>query len=607
MGTTNSHEGGSSYSPTSNSAATWKPKPIDTVSQLSYTSHRRAAYSPQTQKNAHGRITAIRYIAPGLPTVIRYISTNGTNNSKVGSVYNASVVSYGSTIVTNPRGPPSTIVVAPSQADDMPSLKRKKSHRVLVERKVRFLGRFYTQAMTDTTLNKLRSHVRLTNGTKTKLKLSHDGLSSGSKYATLFKGKLSYEFTPLRDIADIVMDDQYPNLLMVINRLPDGNYEIMAYKVNINTEGRLFQNTFADLVLKQDREEPTMEYPIQVSIMNDNTDGNWTLRGNNKWERKPVAAVYPRENGIVPNGMSLNDVMYKKVSKSQDFATWKNNRSSGPDKRHHGSARDLLDSRDQRDFDRMSNGSDVSVETMKNEIATLSREVHHLKTMMSDNKSPDRMSQKEFNDADSVVSTASRPGQLVDKQAGLVKARVRDYRHPSAVPMSGNPPSPGGQIRVVYRRDGENIDAGNNTLNNQRNGRAYSRSARHEIESNRDMGPIYATVQKKRSHSPGAAVVTTRGRTYSAPDYVYPAPPSPTHVIRSRSIESPNRFRLIHSYDTDSTMSVPARYSNYSSRPLVERQRIHSQYPTSAYHNAYSTVGRPTHRSTSSYRNDRKW
>ena len=101
---------------------------------------------------------------------------------------------------------------------------------MVAERKAVFLGRFITKALTDTTLAKLRSHLRVAKGVKTKLKLSMEGLSSGSKGGTIIKSKIPYEFTPLQDIEDLKMDERFTNVILCMINLPSGQYEILAFR-----------------------------------------------------------------------------------------------------------------------------------------------------------------------------------------------------------------------------------------------------------------------------------------------------------------------------------------------------------------------------------------
>ena len=71
----------------------------------------------------------------------------------------------------------------------------------------------------------------MTKGQKTKLRLTTEGIGSGSKFGTIFKNKLPAEFTPLNDIIDIFTDNRFNNVLCIAMKFPDGNYEIQAYRM----------------------------------------------------------------------------------------------------------------------------------------------------------------------------------------------------------------------------------------------------------------------------------------------------------------------------------------------------------------------------------------
>ena len=93
---------------------------------------------------------------------------------------------------------------------------------------------FYSIQLLELNLNRIKYlnfiH-RLTKGQKTKLRLTSEGIGSGSKFGTIFKNKLPAEFTPLADIIDIFTDNRFGNILCIAMKFPDGNYEIQAYRM----------------------------------------------------------------------------------------------------------------------------------------------------------------------------------------------------------------------------------------------------------------------------------------------------------------------------------------------------------------------------------------
>ena len=214
-------------------------------------------------------------------------------------------------------------VVVNGRTTSMASLNKKKTPRIFIEKKAWFLGRFITRTLTDSSLAKLRAHVRLNKGYKTKLKLTSEGLASGNKSSALLKNKIPYEFTPLTDIKDISTDQVFHNVLLCVFLLTDIQYEITAYRFSDETEARLFQHAYYDLVGRSYSVSPRGKpftlsgghVPIRAGP--EEVYGhpvNWTMREKptTTYEEEPhkVNGIY--RNGVTYRRPSLNELMVQK-------------------------------------------------------------------------------------------------------------------------------------------------------------------------------------------------------------------------------------------------------------------------------------------------------
>lgn len=99
--------------------------------------------------------------------------------------------------------------------------KSRARYRILVEKKAWFLGRFLTSLLTDAALERLRTHITSSGkkGSKTRLRLSEQGLSFGHKIGGPLSDRIPNEFIPLIDVEALGPDDRYANLLLCVTRL----------------------------------------------------------------------------------------------------------------------------------------------------------------------------------------------------------------------------------------------------------------------------------------------------------------------------------------------------------------------------------------------------
>lgn len=118
-----------------------------------------------------------------------------------------------------------------------------------MERKAWFLCKFLCRTLDEESYEKMRYHMSICRGVKTKVKLNEKGWSTGYKTTSLrhFGHKLPYELFPLAFVEDMHQDAMFVNVLLCVFRmqnLPDLQYEIVAYKFADNETVRKFQDIF---------------------------------------------------------------------------------------------------------------------------------------------------------------------------------------------------------------------------------------------------------------------------------------------------------------------------------------------------------------------------
>ena len=124
---------------------------------------------------------------------------------------------------------------------------RQNSGSLSLEKKAWFLCKFLSSSLDDDNFEKLRYHVSICKGVKTKVKLSEKGWSTGFKSVRSFSHKLPYQYFPLEFIENIHQDVMFINVLLCVFRmqnLPGIQYEIVAYKFADNATVKKFQDIF---------------------------------------------------------------------------------------------------------------------------------------------------------------------------------------------------------------------------------------------------------------------------------------------------------------------------------------------------------------------------
>ena len=462
---------------------------------------------------------------------------------------------------------------------------------ILCDEKVRFKGRFCTDALNEVTMAKLTAAVSNNKGKKTRLKLTREGVSCGQMFGTILRNRIAAEFKPLRDVEDIVVD-QTSNLLLVIVRLQDGNFEIMAFEGHPQVTKR-FENTFL-----------TVKSYDTSSIPDVHVTDNWTLRQTNKPARPTVLNMYTPQshmNGTIPNG-EMN-----RSRSVQDFNT--SRRSSARRSRSKG--------RDEADG--LSDTSDRSVESVKKELLSLSREVQSLRSMME--HSTNTMStMRGMHDADSVITSAS---SRVPPSNSNVKTKVHDYRrtngttlHVDGVDSNSNYTTsrggPDGPIHLVYRREGERngsplrYQASNaSTMHTLRGGDSranYHRSA--DTYSQRDgAGSTYSSFYPTTQRRLVTPVPVGPARVYGAA--VGSLNDGNRTIYKTKSMDSPNRWKYKDS-DWEGSVYSTRTYTAPTRQPrTLERKIYTSGHPDFSYVNIVPTRSQSTSRSE--LRRNERW
>ena len=192
---------------------------------------------------------------------------------------------------------------------------RKPTNLTLLEKKAWFLGRFLTKNVNEESLAKLRSVIRINKGIKTKLKLTSSGLVSGSKSNGFIRTKVPYEFAPLEDVMDVIVDSRFGDVILCIYRLTEVQYELVAYRMSTSKEAEIFSATFSEMTASASTDSPselqrfsphessTSGYSQNQTFdpyLIESDDGkNWTFR-----EKMPEYAVFTMSGYSPKTGQS---------------------------------------------------------------------------------------------------------------------------------------------------------------------------------------------------------------------------------------------------------------------------------------------------------------
>jgi hypothetical protein len=128
----------------------------------------------------------------------------------------------------------------------------RKQQKLHIEKKAWFLCKFLCRDLSEYNFEKVREHVSMCKGTKTRVKLSEKGWTLGT--GLRLNSKLPKEFYPLAYIDNLCQDVMYVNVLLCILRLAetpdalDTQYEIVAFKFRDQVIVKKFQDVFQILV-----------------------------------------------------------------------------------------------------------------------------------------------------------------------------------------------------------------------------------------------------------------------------------------------------------------------------------------------------------------------
>lgn len=126
----------------------------------------------------------------------------------------------------------------------------------LLDHKAWFLGRFVSETFDERARARLRANIRLTKGSRTRLRLTACGLSDGSRSCGIgpFRDRSKIvdpnNFSPMRDIRWIGQDAVYNNVLLCVSDYGVSQCEILAYRLRSDTAVTAFQDAFAALSAK---------------------------------------------------------------------------------------------------------------------------------------------------------------------------------------------------------------------------------------------------------------------------------------------------------------------------------------------------------------------
>ncbi|PVD31479.1 hypothetical protein C0Q70_06891 [Pomacea canaliculata] len=137
-----------------------------------------------------------------------------------------------------------------------------------IERKVRFLGIWHENVITDTTMRQIIARAHAEKGQKARLRLTPKGLSVSR---TVVFQEQSLTAFPLHNIYFLTLNQRHPTCLLCIVADPTRKYGIVAVKAATVLDAQQIIDTFNRL-----KNDPTLQ-PGNV-VLSRKEDGNWTLR-----------------------------------------------------------------------------------------------------------------------------------------------------------------------------------------------------------------------------------------------------------------------------------------------------------------------------------------
>lgn len=189
--------------------------------------------------------------------------------------YRLKYIRYLNQLIAEHKGP-TPVLKSGTSSHAMPRQKPQPLPIVL-EKEIRFLGRFISATLDDPTINKLRALHTDKKPVKTIVRMTSAGLTIGEKPSKLSRIKSLYEFIPSYDVHTMTIDRLQRDVVLCIVYLGIAQYEITALRFNTDAEASIFVHAFDEVTNRKPRidDRSTNRQPI-ASVLTKEADTNTT-------------------------------------------------------------------------------------------------------------------------------------------------------------------------------------------------------------------------------------------------------------------------------------------------------------------------------------------
>ena len=172
---------------------------------------------------------------------------------------------------------------------EMLKWRKRNKPKVVIEAKAWFLGRWFTHAITENAISRLRAHIRITRGQRAKLRLTTEGVHAIPRAKLI--GKNDGEFILYHDLEALFVDEKYINIIILVVRLSESQLELMVYRCVDESEARAIVKAGKDCMNQA------------TSAGGDKPNGpgklNWTLKSKGGENKKVFSSAAHPPNWTV--------------------------------------------------------------------------------------------------------------------------------------------------------------------------------------------------------------------------------------------------------------------------------------------------------------------
>ena len=202
---------------------------------------------------------------------------------------------------------------------------------IILEKDIRFLGRFVSRTLDDATLNKLRAYNTSKKPIKTRVRLTSSGITIGEKPAgissVLSRPKTTYEFIPNYDVHTLSIDNLQRDVALCIVHLGSVQFEIYAIRFNTDAEANIFVHAFEE-VTNRKRDLQKLDKPT-VSTKEADTNTTDSIESFSQ-RQQPHLSLASGSKDSRNWSLTRREQKHRSSSQTPSIYTWK---TTGGDER----------------------------------------------------------------------------------------------------------------------------------------------------------------------------------------------------------------------------------------------------------------------------------